>query len=598
MPVLGERKSAQFGRGFEKDSMHGLAAEFKSMASNVVNESGYDFFAEPTKALMNASAEETIKNFFVENAFDPNEFTDPRDLEDQKAMMEAQYLNDKEAILEHSPIGAANPVIGISFPIHKNLLMNTVFDKAVPKAVAASPKFTISMETRILETPEGEEIDIFKEQNKIMAAIDATAPVVEVPVKLPECETVDILKDTFKATANYDALSIDTYISAVAVETYAKTGDMIVDPDTLVEEAATADGKALVWKKVNLKFTPGYGDHDRVIMGDVEILTTTDATGATALVKDAISGYMKKNKFGLNSFGTVKAVKLAASLDTSSAMLKTCTTKWKTRTDVVEIGNAKPINTTVSPEEVKDLAALYNVNQLTKIMSTTKVVLGNYKDDKIKSELDQSFVNLPDTNRIASTFDFAPREGYYSDHIEWRRKTFMEALDSYVTSMLQVLNDPNMTISVIGQSDLIRKITPTEYNYMTPSNIGPVELDYVKTVTSSDKRVYQFISSDKMRGNNNLIILLCPRNTDRIIYRVYDYQFYVSNEIRNASNYALPAIHAFERFKFVEYQPVQGRLKILNPTGLKEHVINDDPIGVSAMNNKMGLNPHDVVAKP
>ena len=594
MPVLGERKSVQFGRGYTKDPMYGLAAEFKSMAENVLEESGFDFFAEPTKAMMNASAEEAIKNFFVENSFDKNEFTDPRDLEDQKLMIENQYLNDKEAILEHSPIGAANPVIGISFPIHKNLLMNTVFDKAVPKAVAASPKFTLTMETRILETPDGEEIDIFKEQNRIMAAIDSTAPTVEVPIKLPECETTNILKDTFKATANYDALSIDTYVSAVAVQTWAKTGEKIVNPDTLVEEDAVSDAMALKWFPVRLKFTPGYGDHDRVIMGDVEVVTTTDADGTTAIVKDAISGYMKKNMFGLNSFGNVKAIKMAASLDTSSAMLRTCTTKWKTRTDVVEIGNAKPINTTVSPEEVKDLAALYNVNQLTKIMSTTKVVLGNYKDDKIKSELDASFLQLPDTNRIASTFDFAPREGYFADHIEWRRKTFMEALDSYVTFMLQVLNDPNMTISVIGQSDLIRKITPTEYNYVTPSNIGPVELDYVKTVTSSDKRVYQFISSDKMRGNDNLIILLCPRNTDRIIYRVYDYQFYVSNEIRNASNYALPAIHAFERFKFVEYQPVQGRLKVLNPTGLREHVVNDDPIGVSAMNNRMGLDPHGV----
>ena len=62
---------------------------------------------------------------------------------------------------------------------------------------------------------------------------------------------------------------------------------------------------------------------------------------------------------------------------------------------------------------------------------------------------------------------------------------------------------------------------------------------------------------------------------------------YVSNEIRNITNYALPSIHAFERFKFVEYQPVQGRVKILNPTGMRndELFANDDPIGVSVMND-------------
>ena len=68
---------------------------------------------------------------------------------------------------------------------------------------------------------------------------------------------------------------------------------------------------------------------------------------------------------------------------------------------------------------------------------------------------------------------------------------------------------------------------------------------------------------------DELIVILNPRNTDRIMYRIYDYQMYVSNEIRNASNPTLPAVHAFERWKFFEYQPVQGRVKILNPSGLR-----------------------------
>ena len=71
-----------------------------------------------------------------------------------------------------------------------------------------------------------------------------------------------------------------------------------------------------------------------------------------------------------------------------------------------------------------------------------------------------------------------------------------------------------------------------------------------------------------MRGTNELMIILNPRNSERITYRLYDYQMYVSNEIRNSANPALPALHAFERFKLVEYQAVQGRIKIQNPSGL------------------------------
>ena len=75
-------------------------------------------------------------------------------------------------------------------------------------------------------------------------------------------------------------------------------------------------------------------------------------------------------------------------------MLETCQVKWKVDTDLVEIPTAIPINTTISPEEIKDLAALYNVNQLTKLMGMFKTAMSNYKDDHIKKELDNSYKRM------------------------------------------------------------------------------------------------------------------------------------------------------------------------------------------------------------
>jgi hypothetical protein len=204
-------------------------------------------------------------------------------------------------------------------------------------------------------------------------------------------------------------------------------------------------------------------------------------------------------------------------------------------------------------------------------MGMFKNAMSNYKDDHIKMELDNSYKRMDERTSFWGKFDFAPRDGYALDHVEWRHKTFMDFLDGYVTKMLQVLNDPNMTVTIFGDPEIVRKITPKEYSYQAPANIGPVTLDYTQTiVNTSDKRVYNFIGSDKMRGTQQLMVLLNPRNTDRIIYRIYDYQLYISNEIRNIANPALPAIHAYEDWKFVEYQPVQGRIQILNPTGLVE----------------------------
>jgi hypothetical protein len=142
-----------------------------------------------------------------------------------------------------------------------------------------------------------------------------------------------------------------------------------------------------------------------------------------------------------------------------------------------------------------------------------------------------------------------------------------------------------MQINIIGRPGLIRMITPVEYAYQTPANVGPIELDFKKTVVTSDKRVYNFISSDKLFGNDNLIVLLIPKNTNRIVYRLYDYQMYISNEIRDAENPSLPALTAFQRYKFFGFQEVQGRLMVANPSGLREHLPNVSPVGDGMYSN-------------
>ena len=69
------------------------------------------------------------------------------------------------------------------------------------------------------------------------------------------------------------------------------------------------------------------------------------------------------------------------------------------------------------------------------------------------------------------------------------------------------------------------------------------------------------------------------------MYKIFDYQMYVGNEIRDTVNYQLPAITAFERFLFLQYQPVQGRILIANPSGLREDIQNNMPIGDRALND-------------
>ena len=558
MPILGERIKPG-AEGYASHPMSSFAKEFCNLNQNILMESQMDFGFEPQKSLKHPAVRRAMKDFFIENALDAKEFeNDPQGYEDQVAMLETLFENDVEAMNESSFVGEYNPVMGMTFPIHKNILMNCIFDKgAIPKAVTQSPKFTLSLETRELVKPNGEVIDMYLNQKEMTKAINDTAPYKEIELTLPEMATTDIV--TAVGGSSLDHVNIDATIVGLCVST----------------KKSDAEAKE-VWIPTNLKFTPGYqNNYSRSLIETIDLSQVEDLvlpSGVTAK-KDIISGGFERDKFVISSAaGIVTKVKLRARRDTSNGLLNTCSVRWSTKTTIEEMDTAIPINVTVSPEEVKDIAALYdNTNQVTKLMSMIKLVMENYKDDSIHAHLDDSWANLSDREKFPGTYDFAPRTGYYSDHIEWRNATFMDRVDGYVTKMLQVLNDPNMTITVIGAPSIIRRITPKEYTYQTPSSIGPVELEFTKTiVNSSDKRVYQFYSTQKMENSNDLIILLCPRNTNRIIYRVYDYQLYISNEIRNAQNPTLPSIHAFERWKFVEYQPVQGRLTVKNPTGLEE----------------------------
>ena len=567
------------GNSYYKDPLTNYAQSFREFTKNILNESGLNLLEEPKKVLRNPSTREALKEFFTQNFLDECStdpfMNDPAYVQDQQLMMEQQFDNDVEAVYEHADMADYNPVIGLAFPIHKNILMNMVFDKgAIQKVVAEGPKFTISMETRILVDTEGNEIDMYLEQNKMTPAIDKSNPVHDIDLTLPEMGETDVLAQC--GGTKLDSLSIKTYISAIMIEKcYIAEGDIKPDENNVIRPngpIATADDvgeKTDVWFPVDIRFAPGYNQYERTFNTPIEMVVRKDAT-SNEVIKDTLAGTMDKNKFTvICGAGKVKKVRLSAELDTSNHMLDTCTVKWRVDTTLVEIPNAIPLSVTISPEEIKDLAALYQVDQLTKIMSLLKTTLANYKDDKILQFLENDYETMPERCRGYGEFDYAPPTGYALDPLTWRHSMFFDFFDTEVTRMLQVLNDPNMVITIFGDPDLIRKITPPEYTYQAPSSIGPVDLDYTRTIKTSDKRVYQYIGSDKMRWRDDFIVLLTPRNSNRITYRIYDYQLYVSNEIRNAANPALPAVTCFERFKLQAYQAVQYRVKILNRNGMR-----------------------------
>ena len=581
--IAGDRRSKTVGsNAYRNDKLYPFAKAFTEAAQDILTTESLDIFAEPAKSMRSPYVQESLRRFFCEDFIDEADNSKtPEQIEDEKEAVKEQFQNDMEGVLSESAyMSEYAPMVGMALPIHKLILMNNAFSQGggIQKVTAVQPSFTISLERRILVTPDGKEIDMFLEQNKIADAIDSTAPITEFEMDLPQLDGDTDIIGELGGSIN-DELSVETHVCGIYIENvYIAEGDPLPDENgwfsTKGTPATAADaGLKNVWYHVNIPFTPSYGGPnrlERVLTAPITIRYKTNADGDIATLTDTLFGSMHNNKITLTAVkGNVTKVKLAAKLNTSNANLDECSVRWKVDSEYVEIPEATPINTTVTPEEVKDVAAMYDANQVTKIMSITKTALSEYKDMKIKRQLDDSYERMDERTSFQGQFDFAVPEGYALDWVTFRTATFMDYFDDLVTRMLQVLNDMNMTVTIYGDPRIVRKITPTEYTYQAPASIGPVQLDYTQTIVNTkDHRVYNFVGADKLRGTNELIVILNPRNSERICYRIYDYQLYISNEIRNAANPALPAIHAFERWRMVEYQPVQARLTILHPSGM------------------------------
>ena len=335
--IIGEAPRQNMSDNYKYDPMHSYVESFVGLAQGILNENATDIYSEPARAFMSKGANEALKQFFVENSYDPEGMT-PDEIEDHIATMEQQYDNDRQGILEHVTGSYMNPMIGITIPMHKFILMNMVFDKgSIPKFVARSPKFTISMEYRILVDTEGNELDMFRDQNLMTDAIKKTAPEIEFELPaLPFTDDNEIVHTYLGGLAGADHLSIETRVSAFKIDDqYFEIGDILPDPETgYIEpdgEVATSAGVREVWVRCNYPFAPVFGEVERGLMANVQYeYKVNDGGVKVTKINALISGTMNKDRLNIQVLkGNIKGIRVTSRLDTSGARLTTCSVRWK-----------------------------------------------------------------------------------------------------------------------------------------------------------------------------------------------------------------------------------------------------------------------------
>ena len=133
MPIGGTRQTTKdMGRSYRKSPLSGYAQAFAECAESILQEEGYDIFEEPQKVYRRQASNESMRKFFTENWYDPNNtLLDAIDQQDLDEQADLQFDNDVQAMYEHAAPAEYNPIVGMALPIHKLILMNNVFDKGV-----------------------------------------------------------------------------------------------------------------------------------------------------------------------------------------------------------------------------------------------------------------------------------------------------------------------------------------------------------------------------------------------------------------------------------------------------------------------------------
>ena len=130
------RNGKVLGQGYETDPIREYAESFANTVNNIVKEANVDYYRETGVALRDPQVKNDLKKFFVENSFDKTGLR-PSEIELMQEETEALFENDVEAMNEATATNTFNALVGMSLPMHKNIMMNMVWDKGgIPKKAA------------------------------------------------------------------------------------------------------------------------------------------------------------------------------------------------------------------------------------------------------------------------------------------------------------------------------------------------------------------------------------------------------------------------------------------------------------------------------
>jgi len=188
------------------------------------------------------------------------------------------------------------------------------------------------------------------------------------------------------------------------------------------------------------------------------------------------------------------------------------------------------------------------------MMTNQALLVANHAEDlRILNTLGMDFATTDEAAWITSItnstngeiivdLDFEPRAGYNKTIFDYVRESCVPALDQVVTYLKEKYHIPDSHARVLSSPGFNKHLMPDANTVKGSVQSGPAALSENLSAVSSTNTIV-FVASSRVNTWSVKLVII-PNKKDKAERRTYDYWKYASfltNDLRKASNHALPA---------------------------------------------------------
>lgn len=486
--------------------------------------SDYETQAPLTEAAGNSETEAFLNEMTVRNNKLIREFADVT----------------REALLNEAQLsGELKPVVGLTLPLLKLYFVKCIFKDFIPTEIAHDVVIKRAVERQYIEDSEGTrywlpeayvdpDVDLFAASRQKLSTE---------PIAVPS-QGFDLITAAGGSVKNDDQVSPLFFINKI---TYAdpENSDTETDKDIRVKVESTSGTFRYVLLKSDGKTVVD------TLIGDVDYTTGLLNVASTT--------------------GKIKKIVVDGSLS-SENHLRTLNVGWDKSNVEFRIPDGVHVSTGLTEERIMDEKVIYNQDTQAKILSQMQETLAQIKDTNIKKFLEDSGARLKNAKApsfVGTTFDCKPPAALQNKtNTEWSKEELKETLDRLSMDLLSVLQNENVRVEVLGHPKDIRILDNVQWMYGKDSEVGGCKLNYSIGLYNNNRNF--LIGSSYKIKQGTLRILITPLGDDQITYKMFQYQFFISNDYRDPKNLRVKSIMSSERYLIDEVTPVQGEIEIKN----------------------------------